>query len=368
MAAARTATTITRGYKEEPELAIDMHAHWTPRGLIQQSAAGRDWYGWKILKDQKGREHVAIGERILQFAASSAALDDPARRARLRREGEGIDLEALLLTGTFWNYHLDETESARFTREVNTEVAEVQRAYPDRFQGVAVLPMQHPKVALRELDHATGHLGLRTIFVASNVRGLNLDEPAVLPVLEAAAALGVSIIVHPTIWEKAGEDRMPRYHFWNSFGAPLESSLAAMSIVYSGLLDRHPNARFMFTQGGGWIHFGVGRLNLRYLQREDARPMAHPPVEYLARLYFDCLVHDYDSLELIKKRAGAEHIFIGTDYPAGGNIVGGAVPWIEKCRFLNEEEKQKVLWRNAAGFLRLEPDCAFMKSRTAVAS
>ena len=349
-------------------MAIDMHAHWTPRGLIQQSAAGRDWYGWKILKDQKGREHVAIGERILQFAASSAALDDPARRARLRWEGEGIELEALLLTGTFWNYHLDETESARFTREVNTEAAEVQRAYPDRFQGVAVLPMQHPKVALRELDYATGHLGLRTIFVASNVRGLNLDEPAVLPVLEAAAALGVSIIVHPTIWEKAGEDRMPRYHFWNSFGAPLESSLAAMSIVYSGLLDRHPNARFMFTQGGGWIHFGVGRLNLRYLQREDARPMAHPPVEYLARLYFDCLVHDYDSLELIKKRAGADHIFIGTDYPAGGNIVGGAVPWIEKCKFLNEEEKQKVLWRNAAAFLRLEADCAFMKSRTAVAS
>lgn len=344
-------------------MAIDMHAHWTPRGLIQASAAGRDWYGWRILKDQKGREHIAQGERTLQFAPSSAALDNPAKRARMRKEGEGIDLEMLLLTAVWWNYNLDEAEAARFCREVNVEVAEVQRAYPERFQGVALLPMQHPQVALKELDYATGHLGLRTIFVASNVRGLNLDEPAVLPVLEAAAGLGVSIVVHPTIWDKAADARLPRYHFWNSFGAPLESSIAAMSIVYSGLLDRHPGARFMFTQGGGWIHFGVGRLNLRYLQREDARPMAQPPVDYLARMYFDCLVHDYDSLELMKKRAGADRIFIGTDYPAGGNIVGGAVSWIEKCKFLSEDEKQKILWRNAAGFLQLGPDSAFIKAR-----
>jgi aminocarboxymuconate-semialdehyde decarboxylase len=346
-------------------MAIDMHAHWTPRGLLQQSAAGRDWYGWRILKDAKGREHVAQGERTLQFAASSAALDDPARRARMRKENEGIHLEMLLLTGLWWNYYLDEADAARFCREVNVEVAEVQRACPERFQGVAMLPMQHPKLALREMEYAAGALGLRTVFVASNVRGLNLDEPAVLPLLETAAGMNLSIVVHPTIWDKAGEERMPRYHFWNSFGAPLESSLAAMSIVYSGLLDRQPNARIMFTQGGGWIHFGVGRLNLRYLQRADARPMAKPPIDYLSRLYFDCLVHDYDSLELIKKRAGADHIFIGTDYPAGGNIVGGAVPWIEKCTFLDEQEKEKVLWRNAASFLQLGPDSAFMKSRTA---
>jgi aminocarboxymuconate-semialdehyde decarboxylase len=346
-------------------MAIDMHAHWTPRGLIRQAAAGRDWYGWRIFKDQQGREHIALGERVLEFAASSAALDDPARRARVRKQNEGIELEALLLTGTFWNYHLDETDAARFTREVNVEVAEVQRAHPDRFRGVAVLPMQHQKAALAELDHATGTLGLRTVFIASNVRGLNLDEPAVLPVLEAAAAMGVSIVVHPVIWDKAGDDRFPRYHFWNSFGAPLESSLAAMSVVYSGLLDRYPDLRIMFTQGGGWIHYGVGRLNLRYLQREDARPMKQPPAEYLARMYFDCLVHDYDSLELLKKRAGADHILIGTDYPAVGNILGGAVPWIERCSFMSAEEKEQVLWRNAARFLGLAADSPFMRQRFA---
>ena len=89
--------------------------------------------------------------------------------------------------------------------------------------------------------------------------------------MEEAARRGIAIMVHPVIWGKAGEERFPRYNFWNSFGAPLESSLAAMSIVHGGLLDRYPDMRILFTQGGGWIHFGVGRLNLRYVQRADSR-------------------------------------------------------------------------------------------------
>jgi len=331
-------------------MAIDLHAHWSPRGLLSETAAGRDWYGWRIFRDATGREHIALGERVLPFAASKSTLHDPAARAAARKAGEDIDLEALLLTGTFWNYHLDESQAARFCREVNDEAAEVQRSYPTRFRGMAVLPMQHQRLALQEVDRAAG-LGLRTVVIASNVRGLNLDEPAVLPVIEAAAAAGLSIVVHPVIWGKAGEERFPRYHFWNSFGAPLESSLAAMSLVYSGLLDRHPDIRIMFTQGGGWIHFGVGRLNLRYGQRADARPMAKPPADYLARMYFDCLVHDDESLALLSKRAGTKHIVIGTDYPAGGNIVGGAVNWIRESKLFTAEEKENIYWRNAARFL-----------------
>lgn len=341
--------------------AIDMHAHWSPRGLVQASEAGKDWFGWRVFRDKAGGEHVALGERVLSFSASRSVLTDPAARAADRLKTEGIGMEALVLTGTFWNYHLDESTAGRFTREVNEEIAEVQRAYPDRFRGMAILPMQHQTLAIKELDYAVHHLGLRTVVIATNVRGLNLDEPAVQPALEAAAKAGVSIVVHPVIWGKPGEERFPRYHFWNSFGAPLESSLAAMSIVYSGLLDRHPDLRIMFTQGGGWIHFGVGRLNLRYQQRPDARPMAHPPIDYLARMYFDCLVHDDDSLELLKKRASANRIMIGTDFPAGGNIVGGAAPWIRKSALFTDAEKERVLWRNAATFLGLDRDEAFVR-------
>lgn len=331
-------------------MAIDMHCHWTPRGLIAASEAGRDWYGWHLFRNGKGHEYVAHGHESLPFSASKSILNDPAGRAKMRKENEGIDLQNLVLTATFFSYYLDEGKAAQYCREINEEVAEVQKAYPDKYRGVALLPMQHPKAALDALDHAN-KLGLSTVMMASHVRGMNLDEPAVLPIIEEAAKRGVAIIVHPVIWEKAGEERFPRYNFWNSFGAPLETSLAAMSLAHSGFFDRHPGVRIMFTQGGGWIHFGVGRLNLRYVQRADSRTMAHPPVEYLRHMYFDCLVHDEDSLELLKKRAGADRIMIGTDYPAGGDILGGAVQWIENSPLFTAEEKQKVLRLNAEKFL-----------------
>ena len=135
-------------------MAIDMHAHWSPRGLAAKTAAGGDWYGWRVFRERNGREYVAHGHHVLPFQASSSLLNDPAARAAARKESEGVDLEQLVLTGTFWNYHLDEAGARSFCREVNGEVAEVQRAYPDRFRGTAVLPMQHPKLALEELDYA----------------------------------------------------------------------------------------------------------------------------------------------------------------------------------------------------------------------
>jgi aminocarboxymuconate-semialdehyde decarboxylase len=334
-------------------MAIDMHCHWTPRGLVAAAEAGRDWYGWHLFRNAKGHEYVVHGHESLPFSASRSILDDPAGRAKMRKEKEGIDLQNLVLTATFFSYFLDEARAAAYCCEINAEVAEVQKAYPDLYRGVAILPMQHPKLALQILDEA-GKLGLNTILVASHVRGLNLDEPAVLPILEEAARRGMAIMVHPVIWEKAGENRFPRYNFWNSFGAPLETSLAAMSLAHSGFLDRHPEARLFFTQGGGWIHFGVGRLNLRYVQRADSRTMKHAPVDYLKMMYYDCLVHDDDSLDLLKRRAGADHIMIGTDYPAGGDILGGAVPWIEKSPLFTDEEKALVLYRNAEKFLGLK--------------
>ena len=335
-------------------MAIDMHAHWVPRRLMSELKAGRDWFGWRVLHDGAGREYASLGQRMLPFSASHGTLDDPMARAAKRQADEGIDFEALMLTGLFWNYHLPEAAAVRFCREVNEEVAEVQKAYPDRFCGMALIPLQHQSAAIDELHYAAGKLNLRTVAIASNVRNLNLDEPAVLPAIEEAAKMGLAICVHPTIWDKAADARLPRYSFWNSFGAPLEFSVAAMSLVYSGLLDRHPNLRIMFTQGGGWIHYGVGRLDLRYQTRPDARPMAKPPAEYLRHMYYDCLVHDDDALALLAKRAGVDRIMVGTDFPAGGDILGGAVRWIREFSLFSEDEKQKILWRNAKAFLGLE--------------
>ena len=152
------------------EIAIDMHAHWVPRRLMSESKAWRDWYGWRIVQDGAGREYASLGQHTLLFSASQGTLNDPVGRAKRREAEDGISFEALMLTGLFWNYHLPEDAAVRACREVNDEVAEVQKAYPKRYCGMALLPMQHAKAAVDELEYAAGKLNLRTIAIASNVR------------------------------------------------------------------------------------------------------------------------------------------------------------------------------------------------------
>ena len=329
-----------------------MHAHYTPRGFLAAAKKGKDWYGWRMLHDAQGREYMSLDERVFPYPRGSDVLD-PQTRIQTRIAKNGVDFEALIVIGYMWNYHLGLKEGVAFCREVNQELADLEKAYPQHYRGLAILPMQNPDTAIKEMEHAVKDLGLKSFVIAASVNGRNLDDPTVLPILEAAAAANVSLTVHGPLWGRAGEERFPRYYFSNSFGAPLESSLAVMSVIYSGLLDRHPDLRISFTHGGGWVPYGVGRFALRYKQREDARPMAASPETYLGKMYFDCLIHDSESLKLLVSRVGADHIFIGTDYPAGGDIPGGAPDWIKQQPFLSADDKEKILWRNVARFLGL---------------
>jgi aminocarboxymuconate-semialdehyde decarboxylase len=331
---------------------IDMHAHYTPRGFLEAAKRGKSWYGWRMLHDAQGQEYLSLGERVFPFPQGSDLLN-PEKRIQTRIAEQGIDFEALIVIGYMWNYHLEPKEGVAFCREVNQELADVQKAYPQHYRGLAILPMQDPATAVKEMEHAVKDMGLGSFAIAASVNGRNLDDPTVLPILEAAAAANVSLTVHGPLWGRAGEERFPRYYFSNSFGAPLESSLAVMSVIYSGLLDRYPDLRICFTHGGGWVPYGMGRFALRYQQREDARPMAASPETYLGRMYYDCLIHDSESLKLLVSRVGADHIVIGTDYPAGGDIPGGAANWIRQQPFLSGEDKEKILWRNVARFLGL---------------
>ena len=76
-----------------------------------------------------------------------------------------------------------------------------------------------------------------------------------------------------------------------------------------------------------------------------------------ADLLDDALVHDDDALALLFKRCGRDKLMIGTDHPASGNIIGGAVPWIRQQSIFSEDDKDHILWRNAARFLQLDASC-----------
>src|SRR5690348_15119240 len=78
-------------------------------------------------------------------------------------------------------YRLDAAEGLRLHQMVNDSIADLVAAYPDRYVGLATVPLQDPTLAMQELERAMQVKGLRGVEICTNVAGRNLDDPALLP-------------------------------------------------------------------------------------------------------------------------------------------------------------------------------------------
>ena len=88
--------------------------------------------------------------------------------------------------------------------------------------------------------------------------------------------------------------------------------------------------------------------------RPEPKAVTRQPFdEAFARLYFDSLIFRPDALEFLLKSVGADHVLLGTDYPADMGR-WDQVPIIQGLSFLTPTEKDLVLGGNAARLLRLD--------------
>jgi len=333
--------------------AIDLHTHFWPRRFLESISANKPWFGWEKVGEVGPKNSLRIGSEVLTFKVPSQDLVDPVARTQNRISTQGVTLEAPMVVGFLWNYHLNADQSAKFCREINQELAEVQHSYPQNYHGLGMLPMQNKQVALQELRYAVDTLGLTSFAVASHVNGENLDNKDLLEVIEVIAAEDLSLSVHPEFFNKIGDsDRLTRYYFKSSVGAPAESGIAMLSLIYSGIFDRYPNFRVSFTHGGGFAPYSIGRNRIRWqAEVESSRATLLSPENYLKNCFVDCLVHDDLSFQFLLDRMGSDRILVGTDYPFDWDHPGGAANWIRNMDHLSDETKRNLLWNTAAKFL-----------------
>ena len=81
-------------------------------------------------------------------------------------------------------------------------------------------------------------LGLRGAMIGTNVNGRNLDDPALEPFWAAAEELGAFLFIHP----HGGifGERLGSYYMKNFVGLPFDTTIAAASLVFGGVLERYP--------------------------------------------------------------------------------------------------------------------------------
>jgi aminocarboxymuconate-semialdehyde decarboxylase len=276
---------------------------------------------------------------------------DPATRMQ-ECDASGVHMQVLSTVPVMFSYWAKAADAHDLSRFLNDHIAGVVHAHPDRFCGLGTLPMQDPALATRELERCVGQLGLPGVQIGTNINGRNLDDPAVMEVLRAAAELNACVFVHP--WQMMAAERMPRHWFPWLVGMPAETSLAVGSALFGGVLDQLPTLRLCFAHGGGAAPMIMGRWDHGFRERPDLCQTGTTtlPSQSVRKLWFDSLVHDSGALDLLLAMAGPGKVALGTDYPFPlGELKPGQL--VASMPHLDQATRQSLLHGAARAFLGL---------------
>ncbi len=256
----------------------------------------------------------------------------------------------------------DTYDAIRWQNDFN---ASVQQKRPDKFTcGFVVQPL-YMEDALREIERCVEVLKLSLLCLPThylNKEGewLSIADESVFPIFELANKYGLAIEIHPYDGEKMVKlkDVYWRFHLvWMM--AQTADTLHLFTL--KDILNKFPNVRTCFAHGCmlGQANYG------RRLQGFDGRPDLFEgttnPREALGHpnLYFDSLVHDAYTFQLIKTRAGSSQIIAGLDdpYPLGEmegvarSYPGRVIDFAVEANIITQDESDEIWYDNVLRWL-----------------
>lgn len=326
-------------------VVIDVHNHVYPPEYVAAVQAGPSAY--KVTFDNEGNP-VLHSPGDYNVLVPGHRLPDV--RAEVLRKA-GVDKQVISFTapGT-----LIETpqRSVTLSRMVNESFAKIQRDYAAHFAALATLPLNAPEACAAELDHAITHLGLKGAALYGNANGVALADERFWPLYEKANELKTVFFIHPNY--PLGVEAMTKYMLMPLVGFPLDTTLSAATLVFSGVVERFPNIRWVLGHLGGAIPYLAERLDRGFYAYPASRAhIQRPPSEYLKEyFYYDSVNFDLKALHLAIDFCGVGHILAGSDYP---HMIGSLERMVSSIRqlTLSDVDKIAILGGNASRLFRL---------------
>jgi aminocarboxymuconate-semialdehyde decarboxylase len=289
---------------------IDIHVHALPAALLAE-IEGRDSGGWSA-------ERVDAGWRV-----SVPGLDAPRLvRAPMTDGGRRAEWAAKQgLTRQVVSPWLDaqptgamRADAARdWARRLNAALAGQERAHGNQALATVAVTEHAPE----DLRRAVEDEGMAGLILSTNPAGAgDLADPVLEGLWEAAAGLGVPVVLHPPT-DGPARALPGSAEFGNTYCRLVDTTFAVTKLLLSGVLDRHPGLRLIIVHGGGFLPYQSMRLDGGH--RADAlsgyRIARGKPSDYLRDLFFDTVALRPESVRFLAGTAGAGHVLLGSDYP-----------------------------------------------------
>jgi predicted TIM-barrel fold metal-dependent hydrolase len=242
-------------------------------------------------------------------------------------------------------------------KSVNDDVAAIVARSPKNWGLGTLNPLDRSQIA--EAERCLGALGFKGIQICTSWHGRFVDGEDAYAFWEWAEAQQVPVFIHPPRVPIGHEQQMDQYKLDELIGRPFDTAMALARMILSGLFDRHPRLKLVVAHMGGGLLPCMGRLDFGWRLGCEGMPeravmrCKQLPSSYLARLYVDTMgfwaPHVREAVEVF----GADRVMFGTDYgpvpldPKEHVDIVNALP-------LSANDKEKILWRNAAAFFNLD--------------
>ncbi len=290
---------------------VDIHSHIVPPDIPGGADRGQKW------PSIVGCQHDACAADIVIDGEVFRRVDHRCWDTEVRiadMNSDGIDLQVLSPMPELLGYWLDAKRAEELANIVNQQIKDMINASPGRFLGLGMVTAQVPSKAVQQLHVLAGE-GFCGVEIGTHIHGVPLGDESLWPIYEAAQSLNLAIFVHPL--HPAGCERMsvsgplvPAAAF------PLEITMAAISLICGGVIDRFPELRFLLSHGGGTLMSVLPRLSKAWDVSEKIREaLIEEPLKYARSYWYDSNVYDEDLLAHLVKRVGADRVCVGSDYP-----------------------------------------------------
>ena len=285
---------------------IDMHTHYLPPALV--SALERRDEVPRVIQGQAGRL-VEYGERMA-YPLLDEMSDLELKIKVMDAAGIPFSILSVNIPGVDW---FDGPDAGAVARDVNDELMAAVSAYPERFAGIATLPLQVPDTAAAELERAVAG-GLKGAMIYSNVAGQSLDDPGLRVVFDTAAELDVPFLLHPTYPLSA--QSVDVHAFVPVIGFLFDTTTAALRLIFDGLFNRHPDFKLILAHAGSVVPYIVGRVDYESSRIPGGLgALEEAPGEHIRRLLVDTICAWPPALELVVDLLGSDRVMFGTDHP-----------------------------------------------------
>lgn len=288
-----------------------MHTHIIPKNLPDWTS--KFGYGTFIHLDhhRPGYARMMQGDKFFREIESNCWDED----LRIDEYAKyNTQVQVVCTIPVLFSYWAKPDDGLQVSQFLNDHIAELIVKHPKNYIGLGTLPMQDIDLSIKELERCKS-IGMKGVQLGSNINKQNLGDTIFNPLWAAIEELDMAVLIHP--WEMMGQEDMKKYWLPWLVGMPAETARAICSLIFGGIMERHPGIRFNFSHAGGSFLPTIGRIEHGFHCRPDLVAIDNPinPRDYIGKFWVDSATHDSMLFKYILEMQGSKKVTLGTDYP-----------------------------------------------------